>query len=47
MINDLFAMTITIPNWIFNGSFWGGFCISTIIILLILGWIISKTGPRF
>lgn len=37
-MNALLALTIEIPDWLFDGRFWGGFFTAFFIMLGLIGW---------
>ena len=44
-MNTLLALTVTIPDWLFCGPFWGGFFTAAIIGFAFLLYIASNFNP--
>lgn len=41
-MNTLLALTITLPDWIFDGRFWSGFCSATGLGIAFLFYVRSQ-----
>jgi hypothetical protein len=44
-MNNVLALSIEIPDWLFHGPFWLGFCIATVIWILVFLYIVSHFNP--
>jgi hypothetical protein len=44
-MNTLLALTIEIPDWLFNGGFWFGFCSATGIGIALLFFAMTTFNP--
>ena len=40
-------MTITIPDFIFNGPFWLGFVTALVLTVIIASFAATRSGPHF
>lgn len=44
-MNTLLALTIEIPDWLFNGEFWSGFLTAIGIVSALMLCALSKFNP--
>jgi hypothetical protein len=44
-MNTLLALTITIPDWLFDGRFWLGFCSASGLGIALLLYAMSNFRP--
>jgi hypothetical protein len=44
-MHTLLALTITIPDWLFSGPFWGGFFTCAALVFVFLLYEVSDFNP--
>lgn len=44
-MNALLALTIELPDWLFDGRFWGGFFTAAILAVVLFLYAMSNFNP--